>query len=89
MHIPNIKNGLAKLQLQINKIVDAVIEKVDECKNKMQTATDECKTQLHTKAEEACEYKAQLQAKATETMNKATETVHTVTTVAKLQEACF
>ncbi len=89
MHIPNIKIGLAKLQLQINKIVDAVIEKVDECKNKMQTATDECKTQLHTKAEEACEYKAQLQAKATETMNKATETVHTVTTVAKLQEASF
>lgn len=89
MHIPNIKNGLSKLQLQINKIVDAVIEKVDECKNKMQTATDECKTQLHTKAEEACEYKAQLQAKATETMNKATETVHTVTTVAKLQEASF
>ena len=89
MHIPNIKNGLAKLQLQINKIVDVVMEKVDECKNKMQTATDECKTQLHTKAEEACEYKAQLQAKATETMNKATETVHTVTTVAKLQEASF
>lgn len=89
MHIPNIKNGLAKLQLQINKIVDAVMEKVDECKNKMQTATDECKTQLHTKAEEACEYKAQLQAKANETMNKATETVHTVAAVAKLQEASF
>lgn len=89
MHIPNIKNGLAKLQLQINKIVDTVMEKVDECKNKMQTATDECKTQLHTKAEEACEYKAQLQAKANETMNKATETVHTVAAIAKLQEASF
>ena len=87
MHIPNIKNGLVKLQLQINKIVDAVMEKVDECKNKMQSATEECKAQLQSKAAEANEYKALLENKACVAMDKAKETVHTATAVAKLQEA--
>lgn len=82
-----VEECTAQLQAKTAECQFQLQNTAEECKAQLHTKTEECKTQLQAKANEANEYKAELQCKACATVDRAVETLHTAATVAKLQEA--